>query len=98
MEYPIKKLRKLPTALRFQTTLSSPHLLVALREGRLSSSGRHFVEKRRIVIAGARLVDEPGYRSHAKAILGGGPQNLYSDLPFSHGRMLALSSTTGIRS
>src|SRR5260370_266269 len=35
------------------------------------ASRRHFVEKRRIVVSGTRLVDAPRHRPHAKAIFSG---------------------------
>src|SRR5215813_13015907 len=51
------------------------------RGARTLASGRDLIEQRRIVVACTGLVDPPRHRPHAKAILRGGPQNLYSDLP-----------------
>jgi hypothetical protein len=34
----------------------------------------HLVDQRRIIVAGAGLVDPPRYRPYAKAVLGGGPE------------------------
>src|SRR5260370_2693749 len=52
--------------------MSSAALRPRLRSGH-RASGCNLVDERRIVIAGARLVDAPRYRPHAKTILGGWP-------------------------
>jgi len=48
-------------------------------------------------IPGAYLVDPPGRRPHAKAILAAGRRSSVPAVPFSQGPISASSSTTGMR-
>src|SRR5882762_10937634 len=64
--------------------MSSAALRPRLQSGH-RASGCNLVDERRIVIAGARLVDAPRYRPHAMTILGGWPEELRARLAIQPG-------------